>query len=342
MTEQTLTGQSIIITPVNEETVSVTVENEEGGGSQTSPAGGGFIVPGTRLSLSSGTSVHTSDVLGATALHLVPHVHGFLSLWDGTAWNQCSVGSGLSLDMSSAAAYMVYDCFVWDDEGALTLSVGPAWTDATTRSLALSRQDGVMVNGAAITGGPDASRGLYVGTVATNGSGTLDMMVNPTPAVGGCANMLSVWNMYNRIAVSARNLDSGSEYSYNGAGTRAKRGSNDNSITLVIGIDDDAIQCYSGARCDTTNGTSARIGIGIDSTAVISPLCNTAEFTNDTDGGGSQDLTGLSVLFGHIGQGRHTLYALERGPSNGGTILWRDNVDASDRHFQGMNLRARM
>src|SRR5574337_954655 len=44
------------------------------------------ILPGGRLTLTSGTPVTTSDVTGATTVYYTPYLHNLIPLWDGQNW----------------------------------------------------------------------------------------------------------------------------------------------------------------------------------------------------------------------------------------------------------------
>jgi hypothetical protein len=52
-----------------------------------------------------------------------------------------------------------------------------------------------------------AQRGTYVGTTRSNASSSLDMIFNPAGALGGTANVLGVYNAYNRVRTMARSIE---------------------------------------------------------------------------------------------------------------------------------------
>jgi hypothetical protein len=66
----------------------------------------------------------------------------------------------------------------------------------------------ILLNSVAITNGPAASRGTYVGTTRSNGSSQLDWIVGGS-ASGGTAAFLWVWNAYNRVTVVGSTIDTG-------------------------------------------------------------------------------------------------------------------------------------
>jgi hypothetical protein len=99
-----------------------------------------------RLTLTQGVPVTTSDVIGASTVYLTRYRGAHVALWDGSQWVLHEVPSGdVSLALSGLTAGKNYDVFVYDDEGTLTLVLGSAWTNDTTRADALAYQDGVRV-----------------------------------------------------------------------------------------------------------------------------------------------------------------------------------------------------
>jgi hypothetical protein len=99
-----------------------------------------------RLTLTQGVPVTTDDVIGASTIYLTRYRGAHVALWDGSAWVLHEVPSGdVSLALSGLTAGKVYDVFLYDAAGTLTLSLSAAWADGTTRTDALAYQDGVRV-----------------------------------------------------------------------------------------------------------------------------------------------------------------------------------------------------
>src|SRR5437016_1613615 len=109
---------------------------------------GGFI-PGGRLTLTTAVPVTTADVTGAGTLYYTPYLHDRIRIYDGTRW-QYYVFAELSLSLTLTNAKL-YDVFVYDNSGTLTLELSAAWTNNTTRSDALGTQDSVQVKNSAKT-----------------------------------------------------------------------------------------------------------------------------------------------------------------------------------------------
>jgi hypothetical protein len=99
-----------------------------------------------RLTLTTGVPVTTDDVIGASTIYLTRYRGAHVALWDGSAWGLHEVPSGdVSLVLSGLTAGKVYDVFLRDAAGTLTLSLSAAWSDGTTRTNALAVRDGVRV-----------------------------------------------------------------------------------------------------------------------------------------------------------------------------------------------------
>jgi hypothetical protein len=89
--------------------------------------------------------------------------------------------------------------FGWNDAGTFRATRGPAWTSDTARGTGagtteLELVNGIYLNKVAITNGPAANRGTYLGTIRTNGSATVDVILGGTGAAGGESSTYGVWN----------------------------------------------------------------------------------------------------------------------------------------------------
>lgn len=145
-----------------------------------------------RLTLSSGVPVPTSNLTGISNLYFTPFQGNLQWVWNGTIW-QPFFFNELSVALSGLTSGKNYDVFGINSSDALALSVGPAWTNDTTRATAISQKDGIYVNSAqytpAIGGGTVAQyQGTYLGTFRTTGTTTTE----------DSATKRFLWNNYNR------------------------------------------------------------------------------------------------------------------------------------------------
>lgn len=274
--------------------------------------------PGGRLSLTSGTPV-SGDVTGASIVYYVPYKHNKVPLWDGTAWAPHSITSELSqaegdTTKSPASAAGVtgnYDMFVWSDAGILRCTRGPVWPTDTSRGSGagtsqITQLNGRYVNAVSITNGPAANRGLYVGTIRNTTLGIYDSIA-----------YRHVWNMYHRVRRTMRQLESTDTWSYGTATTRQANGNGANQLSMVRGLNEDAVFAAVSAVAQATAAGTSMAGVGLDSattfaTGFVSTNWSIAVANVPFQIGGT--------WHGLPGIGHHYLAWLERG--NGGTVTW--------------------
>lgn len=250
---------------------------------------------GGRLTLATATPVMAATVAGAATVYYTPYAGAQggnrIALYDGTllqpyAFTELSnvlansaVGNA---GPAAAAVSSVYDLYVWNNAGALTLTRSPAWASAVTRGTGAgtAQQDtttvpGVVTNKVAITNGPAANRGTYVGTIATNASGTVDWQFGTIAANGG-AGIFNVWNQYNRLNVATGVGDSTDTWNYTGTVYQAAHASTTMRVSFVIGAIEDAVSASYGLEVIAT-AAAVRVGvaIGLNSTTAFSGLSGT-------------------------------------------------------------------
>lgn len=302
-----------------------------------------LIVPvGVRLSFAAATPAMVSNVVGATSIFCVPHLTSLIPVWDGTQWSILNVGAGLSQALTdtskspaAVAASSLYDLFAWDDAGTARLSRGPVWTDAATRALTLTRQDGVWTNTAAITNGPLAGRGTWLGTFLSSAASLAEWRLGAVSA-GGTQIQLCLWNAYNRLSIAAANGDSTVSWTYGTAAWRSANGSANNSAKMIIGSAADSIDVtyVSSVGSGTPAPALAFVGIGIDT-----PTANAAVVAGGTTPNTGTDTVSSWAQARYIGQlaaGSHVLYAIENAPQ-GVTAAWFGG--GSGQITNGMQIR---
>lgn len=233
--------------------------------------------PKGRVTLTTATPVLIATVSGATTVYYTPYVGNVIPIYDGssflsTAFAELSQATtDATKSPAAVAASKVYDLFVWNDAGTLRCTRGPAWTNSTTRGYTLTMTNGILLNTSTITNGPAALRGTWVGTVASNGSSTIDYIFGAS-ASGGTAAVLNVWNTYNRVLTPTTVTDSGVSYTYASGTIRQARASAGNQIAFVIGAQEESVQFSYSADFSTgaTLNNAASCGVGFNSTTVYS------------------------------------------------------------------------
>lgn len=220
-----------------------------------------------RVTLSSGVPVMTATVSGATTVYFTPYKGNIIPIYNGSIWvpTMFSELSQATTDTSKSpaavAANKLYDIFVWNDGGTIRATRGPAWSSGTSRGTGagttqLTLQNGIYVNANAITNGPGANLGTYVGTIGSNGSSTIDFILGGSGS-GGVAAVLNLWNYFNRVSVLATVVDSGTSYTYSTGSARQARASAGNQATFISGIAEDASHALVSFSLTPLAGTGA-------------------------------------------------------------------------------------
>lgn len=279
-------------------------------------------IPGLRLTTHATEPVAIATVAATSTLRYLPYTSDRIRLWDGVSWREYDLGSaGITNDLTqttvasagpaAAANNSVYDVFAWPVGVTTTvrLTRGPLWTNDTTRSAgtALVRVDGVLMNNAAITNGPAASRGRYVGTFRTNGAATIDWII---PSANGVAAFFGLWNNHNRVRFGARAGDNTSSWSYTTATWRPQNNTALARCSWIAGLAEDVVDLqYNLATIATAN---VNFGIGIDQTTAAPTHQG---YINNSGVVECSSVRELPCALGfHFGQG------LELG--NAGTTTW--------------------
>lgn len=296
----------------------------------TASGGGSISPPGGRLTLSSATPVMTSDVSNSTSIYYTTYLHDKIPLYDGSSWSMTTFTelTNTTTDNTKNPAAVGnnsnYDLFVWSDSGTIRLGRGPAWTSDTARGTGagtteLERVNGIWVNKIAITNGPAAQRGTYVGTVRSNGSASIDWSLGGASA-GGSPVWLCVWNCYNRSHTSGECCDNTNSWTYGTAAWRSLNNSTGNRVSFVRGLDEDAI--FVHLKCYVTSSTSGDVGyfgIALDATNTNNAL------TGSGIGGASSFTSTVATYSGRPGLGFHYLQATEYNNNGTNTItIWGD------------------
>lgn len=297
--------------------------------------GGGALgmEPGGRLTISTDEPIITSDVTAATTVYYAPYAHNYAKLWNGSSWYtvQFSELSQTLADTTkspaAASSGNVYDMFLWNDAGTLRCTRGPAWDSSTSRGTGagttqLERKDSVRTNRYDITNGPTANMGLYVGTIQTDSSNQMNVMLYPTAAAGGTANRIDVWNAFNRMPITSVCRDSTNTWEYTTATFRRMNNSAGNRITVVSGLIEDPISIDVLMHAISSGaGYAVYAGIGVDSTSTASGLIGAIPAISAT-----RPSMVRAQYSGLVGLGTRYFQALEASEAAGTTTWSGDNA----------------
>lgn len=301
------------------------------------------VLPGGRLTLTSGTPVMTTSVAGATTVYYSAYAGGYVPIYDGTNFVPTLItGSEISLVTTDAtkspaavAATSYYDVFAWNDAGTLRVSRGPAWTSATARSVgtALVLVNGIYLNNASITNGPAALRGTYVGSIGSNGSSTIDYIF-PAVSTNGTAGLFNVWNCYNRVDVSGFVGMSVVQWTYAVANTwRQQNAQATYAISVLRGLNEDGVSLVLTTQCQPGASTNAACGIGLDSTTAASGRPTYVQSS------ATQVLPMAAFYDGTPGLGFHAFNAIELNTSTTASTMYGSG--GTNYVQTGMSIRLR-
>lgn len=188
-------------------------------------------------------------------------------------------------------------------------------TGAGTTELTL--QDGLRVNANAITNGPGAKAGLYVGSIYTDAGGaTVTYDPGSAAALGGTAKF-NLWNAYNRVQGHANVRDSNAAYTYTTATRRPADNSAANSIQMIRGLQEDHIKVSYTGLGSTAAALSAFMTVTLGLDNPLARVATTAfqSSVGQIDAPAAVITQGvlLSSVGGDPGLGIRVIYAQETG-----------------------------
>ena len=199
------------------------------------------LVNDLRLSASSTDATPLADQATAATIYLLPYVGNRISLYNGTSleWEDMviNVASPPSLALSGLTSGKNYDIFAYTSGPKVTLELGAAWTNDTTRATALVTTD----EGVLYKSGDKTRR--YVGTMRASGTGTTE----------DTKTQRYLWNMYHRV--QRRLLKTAGSDTYALSAVRDYANSAANKFELVTGQDQViAVGCNLLVRGDGAAG----------------------------------------------------------------------------------------
>lgn len=307
-------------------------------------------LPPGRVTLTTGVPILSQDVNAAGTIFYTPWAGNVISLYNGTGFASGSFAevSQLLTDTTkspaAAVANATYDMLAWDDGGTFRCTRNGGWFTNTNRGdfgggAELTRTvGGILTNKYDVTKGPLANRGIYVGSIRTDGAAKVNMQFAPAYAVGGNANRLDVWNMYNRKPAAAVCVDSVISYNYTVAAFRLKNASANNSITFLVGMVEDALTAINYQISSTTAGEGRSCAIGYDDVSVPDARCFIG-----LAGGSTNRVGKIARLVGIPAQiGYHGVYALEAGEAAGVTTWYGVTTITTNPYLSQLQLSINM
>lgn len=264
-----------------------------------------------RLSLQTGEPTPNS-VTGASNLYLTPYNGDIISIYNATHIERHRRDSQLNITLSGLTSGKLYDVFAYVNSGIFQFDLGTAWTNNTTRALALTDKQGrLKVNNASFTtliNGHSVGQyaGTYLGTIRASGTTTTED--EPTKRF--------VWNRYNKVPRQLKKTDTTASWNYTTATWREVNGTPGNKLEYIVGLSDDSqIDITHHGLAISSSGASLGIGIGLD----WSSGAPTTPYHCQIGGGGVafNRLPGSVRYFEPGTIGYHYLQMLEIGGANG-------------------------
>jgi hypothetical protein len=204
-------------------------------------------------------------------VYYAPYKHNQVPLYDGAKW-QIHTFTELSQALTDATKSpaaagndQIYDVFVWNDAGTLRATRGPVWSTPGIpadrgAAAALEFFEGRWVNKEAIANGPAARRGLYVGSIATDGAAKVNDVELP------CKR--HVWNTYNRVERHMAVKESAVSWNYTTATWRQANANAANQLDLVVGLSGDVVRVRALVGVSNpTPGTLVAVGVDLNGTS---------------------------------------------------------------------------
>jgi hypothetical protein len=208
-----------------------------------------------RLTLTSGTAVTTSDVTSATTIYFTPYLGNRISLYTGSVWKLYTF-TEISLALGTLTALKLYDVFIYDNSGTLTLELSAAWASDTVRTDALTTQDGINVKSGATTR-------RYIATIRMGSATTTEDSLWKR----------YVWNLNSVTRMQYKDMGS-SSHAYNSVTTRQYNADTGAQVEFVCGLLGESVGIF-GYQCNLTISVTATIGqsgIGFCSTTTMEPI----------------------------------------------------------------------
>lgn len=208
-----------------------------------------------RLTLESGVGVSTSDQTGKSTIYWTPYGGNQFALYNGSSWREYT-STELSLSLSGLTPFRLYDIFVYDNSGVLTLEAlgwtapsSAAITGCTnaTPAVVTSNGHGLAVDDLVYISGVGGSTGINCATgvpwrikAVTANTFTLQTLAAVDVAAGGAYTSGGTW------------------YKVTTGGTRATALATQDGVLVQTGA---LTKRYLGTFC-TTSATTTEDSVG--------------------------------------------------------------------------------
>lgn len=277
--DATVVGSPFVFSILNNSSGDITLDGNgsqtvDGSSSATIPAGCGCMLntdgsnwftdgqnfnnvlsmPQGRLTLTSGTAVVIADT-AAGNVYYTPYIGDRVPIsTDGTTFKVRQF-SELNLQLvSNHLVSTIYDVFLFDNSGTITIGTGPAWNSSGNGSSSrgtgagtteLQRVHGLWTNknsmttrNGATTYTVAANQGLYVGSILIDSSVSGQVTCHVSY---GQARRWNCWNAYNRVPIYIKEGDPTASWSYTTNAFRSANNDSNNSVSILVGLQEERV-----------------------------------------------------------------------------------------------------
>jgi hypothetical protein len=196
------------------------------------------VIPGGRLTLSSGVAVPTADVT-STSVHYTAFTNNIISLWDGSDWVSITFGNTTEA-LPTLVSGRGYDVFAFLNAGAFDMEID-AWASGTARVAPLTVYDGRKCKNS------DKTR-LWLGSFEA---------VSTTETRDSEAQR-KLYNAYNQVIRSSKS-PIGANHTYNSSTLRRWNNGSGTQPEAAFFLGEPVALNFTGQWFATNNGTSLQI-----------------------------------------------------------------------------------
>ena len=190
-------------------------------------------------------------------------------------------------------------------------------------------------NGATDYGSISANQGTYLGTIYATANGQTGVAFTAS-ASGGGANILGVYNAYNKVRIGAVSHDTVASYTYTSSTWRVAHNNTNNSISYVDGLADVQAETSYQVICFGSSGAGVGCDIGVNRDATTG--------TPAMGGFGAYQTSGIGASVSATDKflpliGYHTFSAMEAVATNGQTNTFYGSQDTNGNAIQSQALQ---
>lgn len=272
-------------------------------GVNTTAATTATVQPQGYLTLTSVTVPVIVNTTG-TSVFYTPYTGNLCPIWNGSSFSNTQFNElTLNLTAGNHIASAIYDVFLFNNSGVVTIGTGPAWSVATAGSGArgtgagttqLSRTNGIWTNTGSITlkNGATSYAGIAANQATYVGSLFIDISAGQVTChvAYGQSRKWGVWNAYNRLPIYIKAGDGTAQWTYNTGGIRSSNGNAANNISVFTGLPEERVffienqQIFPnfalGALASYSNVGNGTILLGLNSVTVGSGTQGIVSFTS--------------------------------------------------------------